>query len=153
MLPNNLQLWRVRLTTFAMWSLVAVSVVFWTLRWPLDATVNKTSAATSKAPSIDSTAIARLLGTNASVTAANASDAVSGASRRFKLLGVVAQGQNSGSALIEVDGAAAKPYRVGQTVTDDIFLRSVKARSVTLATGPADAAAIVLELPPVVAAP
>jgi general secretion pathway protein C len=53
----------------------------------------------------------------------------------FTLLGVTAQGEAGahGSALIDVDGLPAKPYRFGQVAFDNVALQSVTAGSAALA--------------------
>jgi general secretion pathway protein C len=78
---------------------------------------------------------------------------VPSAASRFKLVGVIAQGSQRGSALIAVDGEAAKPFRVGERVTDGMLLQSVTARAVTLAPEMADNQSVTLELPPLPGAP
>jgi general secretion pathway protein C len=64
------------------------------------------------------------------------------------LIGVIAQGSQRGSALIAVDGEPAKPFRVGEAVTDGMLLRSVESRRVTLAPEMTGNQGVTLELPP-----
>jgi general secretion pathway protein C len=64
------------------------------------------------------------------------------------LLGVLADRQQGGAALIAVDGKAAKPYRVGATVDGNLVLQSVAGRHAVLAESVDGPAQITLELPP-----
>ncbi len=65
-------------------------------------------------------------------------------SARFALLGVVAQPDAQGTALLSVDGKPAKPYKVGAMVVDGWALQSVQGRRAKLARNGAE---MVLELP------
>lgn len=102
---------------------------------------------------VDANQIARLLG------ARPVADMVSGAvlppsaSAGYKLLGVIAHGTQGGRALMAIDGQPAKPYRVGDRVTDGLVLQSVKARSVSLGADLRSTAGITLELPPLPGVP
>jgi general secretion pathway protein C len=49
--------------------------------------------------------------------------------------------------LIAVDGEPAKPFRVGELVTDGMLLQSVKGRSVTLAPEMTGNQGVTLEMP------
>jgi general secretion pathway protein C len=64
------------------------------------------------------------------------------------LLGVLADRQHGGAALISVDGKAAKPYRVGAPVDGNLVLQSVAGRRAVLAAGVDGPAQMTLELPP-----
>lgn len=68
-------------------------------------------------------------------------------SSNFKLLGVIAAGPHDGSALISAFGKAAKPFRVGDHVSDDLVLQSVLPRSVTLSPSLKEPASMTLDLP------
>jgi general secretion pathway protein C len=50
--------------------------------------------------------------------------------------------------LIGIDGQPAKPYRVGEHLTDKLVLQSVTTRSAVLATGINARDGMTLELPP-----
>jgi general secretion pathway protein C len=75
------------------------------------------------------------------------------AAARYKLIGLIAQGGQHGSALIAVDGEPAKPFRVGELVTDSLILQAVKVRSVTLAADMSGNQGLTLELPPLPGTP
>lgn len=146
MVSNSRSAWAVGGSTFALWSLVAASAVYWGLKF------SATEAATVGAPPVriaapvDPAAVARLLGSSPTVAAA--APVVSLASR-FNLLGVVAGRGPGGTALISVDGKPAKPFRVGAAVEEGLVLQSVAARRAVLAASADGPPAVTLELPPV----
>jgi general secretion pathway protein C len=90
----------------------------------------------------DPAAIARLLG---AVPAA--ATPVASLSSRFQLLGIVADADGGGAALIAVDGKPPKPYRVGALVDENFLLQSVDPRHATLGASRSASAAVTLELP------
>lgn len=137
-------LWRLRLVTFALAALAAASALFWGLKWQNPSTPARVAPIMPQARAIDSTKVAFLLGARpASANAAPISTA-----SNYKLLGVIAQGKQHGSALIAVEGAPPKPFRVGDTVANDLRLVSVAARSVTLGSGAPGEDGVTLTLPP-----
>ena len=96
----------------------------------------------------DSAKIATLLGAS---LAAEKPPVVS-TSSAYKLMGVIAEGgigqQGArGSALISVEGALAKPYRVGDEIADGLVLQSVHARSAVLGRAGQSGNGLTLELP------
>jgi general secretion pathway protein C len=100
---------------------------------------------------IDSAKLAQLLGFSASGPGAPVP--IANAAARFKLIGLIAQGSQRGSALIAVDGEPAKPFRVGELVTDGMLLQTVKGRSVMLAPEMTGNPGVTLEMPPLPGAP
>ena len=140
--------WLTRLVTFMLAALAAASVGYWALKWPAPKPTARAVPAEPASPPIDTAKVAQLLGAKAGLPTAPVA-----AAARYKLLGVIAQGPHSGSALIATDGKPAKPYRVGERVTDDLLLHGVKARSVTLAADAQGAGAVTLELPPLSGTP
>ena len=66
----------------------------------------------------------------------------------YTLVGVLADSQHGGAALIAVDGKAAKPYRVGAVVDGTLVLQSVAGRRAVLAASVDGPAQMTLELPP-----
>jgi len=127
------------------WALAAASAVFWGLKFvPAPGAPAALPIAGSGAPVADPAVVARLLGANPS--AAPAPGAVSGASR-YNLLGVVADRDHRGAALIAVDGKPPKPYRVGARVDDGLLLQSVAPRRVVLASSADAPASVTLDLP------
>jgi len=147
--PSESQRWFVALATFVLAALAAGSAAFWVLHWPTPAAPTTPTALSEPGAAVDSVKVAQLLGASVSTTAPGAS---APAADRYKLLGVIAPGDSArrgmrGSALIAVDGAPAKPYRVGDTVADPLVLQSVEQRRVVLAPADGAGAGITLELP------
>ncbi|MCM2340211.1 general secretion pathway protein C [Rhodoferax sp.] len=143
-------LWPARLSTFALAALAAASVVYWGLRWsePIS-TPRANDDAFSQRP-VDTGRIAQLLGASATPDNGGPAAPAVNATSQYKLLGVIAgaKGRGFGSALIAIDGEPAKPYKVGDRLSDDLLLQSVTARGATLAPGMQEPASVELELPP-----
>ena len=145
-----------RLSAFVIWALVAAIAVFWGLRlWtrPAEApqyTVPVGDVAVARGD------LSRLLG--ATPSAAASVVAVPEMASRFRLIGIMAPKAaaasarpGQGVALIAVDGKPPKAFVVGSSLDTNLVLQSVSLR--TAAIGPAQgAAAVTLELPPLVAA-
>jgi general secretion pathway protein C len=68
-------------------------------------------------------------------------------SSRFTLLGVVAESDGGGAALISVDGKPPKPYRVGAALDEGLVLQSVQARRAAIGASMQSPPAVTLELP------
>jgi general secretion pathway protein C len=137
--------WPSATATTVLWALAAASVVFWGLRLmsPSDA-VAPPALSSSAAVAVDPAAVAQMLGvvpSQANVVATP--DAAS----RFQLLGVVADADQQGAALIAVDGKPPRPFRVGATVADGYVLHSVSARAASLGASVDAAPAFTLQLP------
>jgi len=137
--------WPAATSTVLLWGLAAASVVFWGLRLsaPSDLLAPPVMVA-GQAVAPDPVVLSRLLGgvpTEAAVTV------VPEASSRFVLLGVVADGDNQGAALIAVDGKAARPFRVGGKLGEGYVLQSVTTRAATLGASVDSAPAFTLQLP------
>ncbi len=130
--------------TFALWALVAATVVYWGLK------ISTRTGASDAAPlartetPADPAAVARLLGASPAVTQGTP---VASLSSRFTLVGVVADSAHRGAALIAVDGRPARPFRVGTAVDEGLFLQSVDARRAVLAASSNGPAVLTLELP------
>lgn len=136
--------WPAATATTALWALAAASCVFWGLRLaaPQDAAVP--AAVAAPAATADPAAVAQVLGAVVSEVAAPvAPDAAS----RFVLLGVVADADRQGAALIAVDGKPARPFRVGARVGEGFVLQSVGARAATLGARPDSPPSFTLQLP------
>jgi general secretion pathway protein C len=145
-----------RLSAFVVWALVAATAVFWGLRlWTRSAeapqyTVPVGDAAVARGD------LSRLLGVTP--VAAAVAAVTPEAAARFRLIGIMAPKASAASAqpgqgvaLIAVDGKPPKAFVVGSSLDTDLVLQSVSLR--TAAIGPAQgAAAVTLELPPLVAA-
>ncbi len=131
--------------TFLVWLLVALCGVFWGLRWGAPRAVTGGPAPGVRLPEpIDPQAVARLLGATGAAADADARP-VEGA--RLALMGVVAGPSGAGAALISVDGAPARPYRVGRAVPGDLFLQSLQPRLARLGPKPDGPTTLTLELP------
>ena len=144
MVSNPGNRWAVAATTFVVWGLVAATAVYWGMKLGNTSTVAPAAAAARTMPPPDAAAIARLLG---STPVAAAAAPVASLSSRFQLLGVVADPDGRGAALIAVDGKPPKPYRVGAPVDENLVLQSVAPRRATLAASMTAPSALTLELP------
>ncbi len=143
-------LWSARLSTFVLAALAAASVVYWGLRWTELPGTPRDSGDWSGQRTIDTARIAQLLGASAAPVGEEMVAPVSNAAANYKLEGVIAQGRNSGrgSALIAIGDEKARPYKVGDRLSDDLVLQSVSARGAALAPSIAAPVSIQLELPP-----
>lgn len=121
--------------TLAIWALVAWSATYWMLRF----NGNRPGAAApvELAPPLPATEpgnVARIFGPAIErPTEPGAVPLAVDPSTRFSLVGVVANRASVGVALLSVEGKPARPYRVGSTVDEGYTLKSVTARSATLA--------------------
>ncbi len=132
-----------RLITFFVWALVALCAVFWGLRLGTPRAVTGGAAPAVRLPEpVEPQALARLLGATGT-----AADAPSAAGTRLVLVGVVAGPPGAGAALISVDGAAARPYRVGREVPGALYLQSLQPRLARLGPQPDGPTTLTLELP------
>jgi len=133
-----------RLTSLLVWAVVAYSAVVFALQWgggvPVDAVVAG-SEQKQVLPEVDALAVSKALGA-APVQSASASLA-----SRFVLVGVMDGGPTQGVALISVDGKPAKPYRLGQTVTDGFVVLATGPKKAELGPQLGAASSLVLELP------
>ena len=133
-----------RLTSLLVWAVVAYSAVVFALQWgggvPVDAVVAG-SEQKQVLPEVDALAVSKALGA-APVQSASASLA-----SRFVLVGVMDGGPTQGVALISVDGKPAKPYRLGQTVSDGFVVVGTGPKKAELGPQMGSSPALVLDLP------
>jgi general secretion pathway protein C len=143
-------IWPARLSTLLLAALAAASVVYWGLRWSEPVSLPRASQGGASPRSIDTGRVAQLLGASAAPAGDDEAEPAINAAGKYKLMGVIAQGRGSGlgSALIAIDDAPAKPYKVGDRLSDDVLLQSVSKRGAVLASSMQAPAAIALELPP-----
>ncbi len=143
-----------RILALLIWAAVAASLAFWGLRL-----TNKSTAipANTMAVSLDNAVrgdLRRLLVAPETAETTAAPEANSVLASRLKLLGVVAPrtaDDNSGIALLSVDGKPPRAVRVGWPVDGDMILLAVTQRGADI--GPASGPATVkLDLPPLPAA-
>jgi len=130
--------------------MAAASVAYWGLRWSEPRMMPRDSGEWVSQRPIDTSRVAQVLGASAAPVGTAAAAPVSDAVVNYKLEGVIAQGRSSGrgSALIAIGSEKARPYKVGDPVSDDLVLQSVSARGAVLAPAMAAPASIELELPP-----
>ena len=130
--------------TTGIWALAAASVVFWGLRLTAPSDAVAPPAVLKRPSEPDPAAVAQALGavSNQPVAAATPE-----AASRFALLGVVADADQQGAALIAVDGKPARPFKVGTKVADGFVLQSVTTRAVALGPDADGKAALTLQLP------
>ena len=137
--------WPSATATTVLWALAAASVVFWGLRLaaPSDA-VAPPPLSGNGAAVVDPVAVAQMLGVvQSQATVAATPDAAS----RFQLLGVVADVDQQGAALISVDGQPARPFRVGSQVVEGYVLHSLDLRAASLGASVDASPAFTLQLP------
>jgi general secretion pathway protein C len=145
--------WMTRIISLLLAAFATASVGYWVLKWPAPSRPAQAAAQEPSAPPINVGQVAQLLGKNPATATNAAADAGITPSASYKLIGVIAVGHRDGSALIGVEGKPAKPFRVGEHVSDDLVLQAVNARSVSLSASMKDPAAMTLELPPVQGSP
>ena len=127
------------------WAGVAYTAVFLVLRWsegadegaPLIVGIEQKQFS----PDVDSLSVSKALGV-APVQSASANLA-----SRFVLVGVMDGGPSQGVALISVDGKPAKPYRLGQTVSDGLVVVGTGPKKAELGPHMGSSPALVLDLP------
>ncbi len=133
-----------RLTSLLVWAVVAYSAVVFSLQWgggvPVDAVVAG-SEQKQVLPEVDALAVSKALG------AAPVQSASGSLASRFVLVGVMDGGPSQGVALISVDGKPAKPYRLGQTVSDGFVVLATGPKKAELGPQLGAASSLVLELP------
>ena len=142
MVSNAGNRWAVAGSTLLVWGLAAGSAVYWGMKLSSGGRSVPVAPPARSAPPADPAAVARLLGS----TPVAAAPVVSPSSR-FQLLGVVAEPDGGGAALLAVDGKPPKPYRAGAQVDESLVLRSIEPRRVTLAASMQAPASVTLELP------
>jgi general secretion pathway protein C len=137
-----------RLLSFVVWAMVAVSAVFWLTRLLARADAAPPHAVTVSANAAVAAAdLSRLLGSTRTASLDSAAP-VPAVDARFKLIGVVAprSAAATGLALIAVDNKPPRPVSLGGVVDGSLVLLAVNHRRAEL--GPAGGAATVrLELP------
>jgi general secretion pathway protein C len=137
--------WPAVSVTTGVWALAAASLVFWTLRLiaPSDG-IAPPALVTNAQVSVDPAAVARMLG---AVSTPAVASATPDAASRFVLLGVVADTDQQGAALIAVDGKPPRPFRVGAALADGYVLQSVTTRAASLGASVDSAPVLNLQLP------
>jgi general secretion pathway protein C len=134
------------LATLLVWALVAYSAVVFVLRWDVDGNVINAPSAVGQGqsqglPEVDALAVTKALG------AAPAQSASASVASRFVLVGVMDGGPAQGVALISVDGKPAKPYRVGQSVSENLVVVATGPKKAELGPQVGATSTLVLDLP------
>ncbi len=137
--------WPAASATVLLWGLAAASTVFWGLRLSAPAdSLAPPAVTTGPVVAPDPVVLSRLLGGTPSEPVVAVPVA---ASSRFALLGVVADSDGQGAALIAIDGKPPRPFRVGRTLADGFVLQSVTTRGATVGAGVGSAPGFSLQLP------
>ena len=133
-----------RLTSLLVWAVVAYSAVVFALQWgggvPVDAVVAG-SEQKQVLPEVYALAVSKALG------AAPVQSASGSLASRFVLVGVMDGGPSQGVALISVDGKPAKPYRLGQAVSEGFVVVGTGPKKAELGPQLGAPATLQLELP------
>ena len=133
-----------RLTSLLVWAVVAYSAVVFALQWeggvPVD-TLVVGSEQKQVLSDVDALSVSKALG------AAPMQSTGASLASRFVLIGVMDGGPSKGVALISVDGKPAKPYRLGQTVTDGFVVLATGPKKAELGPQLGATATLFLELP------
>jgi len=141
----------VALVTVAIWLGVGLQGAYWAGRlWGAEAPVVSALPPTSE-PVIDPARVARALGggQGAEVLFAPLASAVDGTNIGWQLVGVIADRQGAGVAVLARDGMVARAYRVGATLPDGWRIERVARTEVWLVpTGGSEALRLVLPTPP-----
>ena len=141
--------WLSRIVTFAVWTLTAISVTWWSLKFVGARAPTMTAPVlSSPAPGSDPADLAKVFGPPiaAPMAAVAATPAAIDPGTRFALVGVVANRASSGVAIISIDGKAALPYRVGSQIEESYKLKSVAPRSAVLEESASTKATFTIEL-------
>ena len=133
-----------RLTSLLVWAVVAYSAVVFALQWGGGVPVDYAVAGSEQKQvlsDVDALSVPKALG------AAPVQSATASLASRFVLVGVMDGGPSQGVALISVDGKPAKPYRLGQTVTDGFVVLATGPKKAELGPQLGATATLFLELP------
>jgi general secretion pathway protein C len=132
--------------------LAAYALVSWVLQ--IQSLQSPASQVPVVSPSLPNKALAQAVGNSNVAVALGAPKLASQdkntpdtTARQWNLLGVVAGASGQGSALIAVDGQAAKAFLPGQQVAPGWVLHSVERRQARLAPSLQQAPTVTLELP------
>jgi general secretion pathway protein C len=147
--------WGVKGATFLIWALVASSAVFWGLKWS-KAPAAPAQVSTPLSSSTSAATLSQLLSLFESASPSSAEPTPQNASDGLQLVGVVT-GQYAASnssdkssnavALIALNGEAAKPYALGQSVAEQWRVVSIERQRVLLQALKPGQPRIALEVP------
>lgn len=114
------------LITALIWSAAAAGAVFWVLQFPqgksarVVAVVPVGGATAAGTQANEPVHLLRVWGVQAQLPETDMAQ-----SGRYQLWGVVADASGRGSALIAIDGQPPKAYRVGQALSEGVYLQSL----------------------------
>nr|WP_295549640.1 type II secretion system protein N [uncultured Pseudacidovorax sp.] len=122
--------WPVAVITAVLWAAAAASAVYWGLRVAAPAGSGLPPPVAMKTLGVETADVARTFGAlKVAAVAPVAPDAAS----RFRLLGVAADRDGSGAALMSVDGKPPRAYRTGAAFEGQLVLQSIDAAGVHIA--------------------
>ena len=110
------------------WGGLALSAGYWGLRWWGEAPSRPLPPPPLPALNIDSQRVATALGARADAAPVASAAPVAGLGTRLQLVGVVADRDGRGAALLGVDGQPPRPFRVGAQVLEGVRVLAVGPR-------------------------
>ena len=132
--------------TLCVWLFLAASATYWGLQINAGSSQRTSLAAAANGNEpVNTTGLARLLGTRAEAAAPAPPTA---AATRFALKGVISGATGNQAALIAVDDQPARPYAVGGIIADGLILQSTAKREVMLAATRDGPVVMTLQMPP-----
>jgi len=108
-----------------LWLVAGLTAGYWVLQVLGRSELVPVAAAPAALPAADSVAVARALGLPDPEAGVAADGMTAPVSLRYTLLGVVADRQQLGAALIAIDGEPPRPYPVGAVLEGGLVLQSV----------------------------
>ena len=134
--------------TALLWCAAAASVVFWVLQFPQGRSASAVSVVqTGGAMAVHSQASESAQGSRIWGVKGPRPESAVAASGRYQLWGVVAGASGRGSALIAIDGQPPKAYRVGQALSEGVYLQSLNHRQAQIGPSAEGPSLFALTLP------
>lgn len=130
-----------------LWLAAGLTAGYWVLQVLGRSELVPVTAAPAAMPTADSTAVARALGQPDPVAGLASDGFAAPVALRYTLLGVVADRQQQGAALIAIDGEPPRPYAVGAVLEGGLVLQSVDRRVARLGPERQGPATIELQVP------
>ena len=131
------------LAAAVLWCFAALSAGYWYWQWPSAPSLlpSGLSLEGGQGDAEAGQAMARVFGGMPSQPTVGAEDS------RLQLMGVIADLQGQGRALIAIDGQVPQTYRVGQAVGDGLVLQSLSPRAAQLGAALNAPVLVQLQLP------
>jgi general secretion pathway protein C len=132
--PSRLAAGLPLVSTWVIWGLVGLSVVYWVMQWtaPEPEAVPAPLAQTAAAAGADASNLAMVLGAQDMPAAAPAPGAAPLPGEGIRLHGLAADPGGRGVALLEANGEPVKPYRVGDALANGWTLKALTSHTVRL---------------------